>query len=101
MDCSPPGSSVHGISQARILEWVAFSFSRGSSGPRDGTPVSCTTSRFFTAEPSGKARVCVGFSGKNTGVDCHFLLLYIYPLFFGFPSHLGHHRALSGVSCAI
>ena len=37
MDCSPPGSSVHGISQARILEWVAISFSRGSSRPRDWT----------------------------------------------------------------
>ena len=37
MDCSPPGSSVHGISQARILEWVAMSFSRGSSPPRDKT----------------------------------------------------------------
>ena len=37
MDCSPPGSSVHGISQARILEWVAISSSRGSSWPRDGT----------------------------------------------------------------
>ena len=35
MDCSPPGSSVHGILQARILEWVAFPFSRGSSQPRD------------------------------------------------------------------
>ena len=35
MDCSPPGSSVHGILQARILEWVAISFSRGSSQPRD------------------------------------------------------------------
>ena len=35
MDCSPPGSSVHGISQARVLEWVAISFSRGSSLPRD------------------------------------------------------------------
>ena len=33
MDCSPPGSVVHGISQARILEWVAISFSRGSSRP--------------------------------------------------------------------
>ena len=41
MDCSPPGSSVHGISQARILTWVAVSFSRGSSRPRDGTCVSC------------------------------------------------------------
>ena len=41
MDRSPPGSSVHGISQARILEWVAISFSRGSSRPRDGIRVSC------------------------------------------------------------
>ena len=41
MDCSPPCSSVHGILQARILEWVAISFSRGSSWPRDGTQVSC------------------------------------------------------------
>ena len=41
MDCSPPGSSVHGIFQARILEWVAISFSRGSSRPRDQTWVSC------------------------------------------------------------
>ena len=40
MDCSPPGSSVHGISQARILEWVAISYSRGSSWPRDWTHVS-------------------------------------------------------------
>ena len=40
LDCSPPGSSVHGISQVRILEWVAISFSRGSSWPRDWTWVS-------------------------------------------------------------
>ena len=40
MDCSPPGSSVHGILQARILEWVAMPFSRGSSWPRDRTHVS-------------------------------------------------------------
>ena len=39
-DCSLPGSSVHGISQARILEWVAISFSRGSSQPRDQTHIS-------------------------------------------------------------
>ena len=54
MDCSPPGSSVHGILQARILEWVAISFSRGSSWPRDQTWVSCTVGRFFTICPSGK-----------------------------------------------
>ena len=47
-DCSPQGSSVHGILQARILEWVACSFSRGSSRPRDRTRVSCTAGRFCT-----------------------------------------------------
>ena len=41
MDCSPPGSSVLGISQARILEWVAISSLKGSSLPRDQTYVSC------------------------------------------------------------
>ena len=41
MDCSPPGSPIHGISQARILEWVAISFYRGSSWPRDETCISC------------------------------------------------------------
>ena len=40
MDCSPPGSSAHGIFQARILEWVATAFSRGSSQPRDRTSIS-------------------------------------------------------------
>ena len=44
-DGSPPGSSVHGISQARILEWTATSFSRGSSRPRDWTHISCTDRR--------------------------------------------------------
>ena len=47
-DCSPPGSSVHGIHQARILEWVARPFSRGSSGARDWTQVSRVVDRFFT-----------------------------------------------------
>ena len=53
MDYSPPGSSVHGIFQARILEWVTISFSRGSSRPRDRFSVSCT-GRFFTTEFLGK-----------------------------------------------
>ena len=48
MDCSVPGSSFHGIVQARILEWVAIPFSRGCSSPRDQTHVSCTTDVFFT-----------------------------------------------------
>ena len=48
MNCSLPGSSVHGISQARILEWIAISFSRGSSWPRDQTCISYIAGRFFT-----------------------------------------------------
>ena len=48
MDCSLPGSSVHGILQARILEWIAIPFSRGSSQPRDQTRVSRIAGRFFT-----------------------------------------------------
>ena len=54
MDCSPPGSSVRGIFQARILEQVAISSSRGSSFPRDRTLIACIAGRFFTSEPSGK-----------------------------------------------
>ena len=48
MDCSLPASFVHGILQARILEWAAISFPRGSSWPRDRTQVSYIASRFFT-----------------------------------------------------
>ena len=48
MDYSLPGSSVHGILLARILEWVAIPFSRGSSQPRDQTWISCIEGRFFT-----------------------------------------------------
>ena len=54
MDCSLLCSSVHGISQARILEWVAISFSKASSQPRDQTQISCLEDGFFTTEPPGK-----------------------------------------------
>ena len=47
MDCSPPDSSVHGVFQARILEWVSIPFSRRSSQPRDQTQVSCIADRVF------------------------------------------------------
>ena len=59
MGCSPPGSSVHGIFQARILEWVAISSSRGFFRPRDQTCsswVSCIACGFFTTEPPGKSK---------------------------------------------
>ena len=54
-DCSPPGSSVHGIFQARILEWVAIPFCRGSSWPTDWTSVSSIVGRFFTVRDTRKA----------------------------------------------
>ena len=53
-DCSLPGSSAHGISQARILEWVALSFSRGSSWPREPSPPALAG--FFITEPPGKPK---------------------------------------------
>ena len=55
VDCSPPGSSVHGILQARVLEWVAISFSRGSSRPRDRTQVSRTAGRRFNLRGTREA----------------------------------------------
>ena len=59
----PPGSSVQGILQARILEWVAFPFSRGSSPPRDRSPVSCIAGGLLPAEPpvTGGARLWIIF----------------------------------------
>ena len=57
IDYSPPGFSVHGIFQARILEWAAISSSRGSSPPTDQTLISCVSciaGGFFTDEPFGK-----------------------------------------------
>ena len=70
-DCSPPGTSVHGIFQARILEWVAISYSRGTSQPRDWTCVSCVAGSFFTTEPPGKPRTsCV--------LTCNNMITYMY-----------------------
>ena len=57
--CNPmdsPGSSVHGISQGRMLEWAAMPFSRGFSQPTDQTQVSGTAGRFVTTEPPGKPK---------------------------------------------
>ena len=67
MDCSPPGSSVHGISQARILEWVAISFSRGSSWSRDRSQVSCIAGRFFTVWTTGEAYNCLPVHKRREG----------------------------------
>ena len=64
MDCSLPDSSVHGISQGRIVESVAISFSRGSSRPRDWTGVFCIADRFFPVWPLGKKSEVEGYSWK-------------------------------------
>ena len=69
--CDPMDYIVHGILQARILEWVAIPISKGSSQPRDRTQVSHIAGRFFlSAEPPGKP--------KNTGVGCLSLLQKIF-----------------------
>ena len=54
MDCSPPGSSVHEVLQARILEWVAISFFRGSSQPRERTRSPALQADALSSEPPGK-----------------------------------------------
>ena len=78
MDCRPPGSSVPGVLQVRILKWVAIPFSRGSSQLRDRTGVSCIAGRFFTTEPSG-TRHCyfiIILSEGDLLVD--YALVYLY-----------------------
>ena len=57
MDCSPSDSSVHGIFQERILEWVAISYSMGSFRPRDQTHISCTGRWFFITVPLGSPQI--------------------------------------------
>ena len=74
MDCSRPGSSVHGILQVRILEWVAISFPRGSSWPRNRTQVFCTAGRFLTDWATREALVngvvfCIVIEMLRTGSD--------------------------------
>ena len=75
MDCSPPGSSVHGILQARVLEWGAIAFS-------DVHPT-LPNYPFPSPAPTGMQPtrlLCPGdFPGKDTGVGCHFLLQGIFP----------------------
>ena len=62
MNCSPTGSSVHGIFQARILEWVVISSSRGSSWPRDWTCVSCIARQSLPLHHTWEALICLVYS---------------------------------------
>ena len=80
MDCIPPGSSIHGILQARILEWVDISFSRGSSRPRDWSRDSCISGRRFNFWATRELPLAIHKSWLR---KMHFLLLHTYLL----PSH--------------
>ena len=77
MDSSPPGSSVHGIFQARILEWVAIPFSRASSQPRDQTWVSCIAGSFFTVWAMREASSYFPFVFRNF----YYLFIWLYQVF--------------------
>ena len=86
MDCSPPSSSVHGILQARILEWVAMPSSRGSSQPRDPTRVSRIAGGFFTtwatreAQGRGSLRAkCPQFCFKETKMSSYDSSAFLSP----------------------
>ena len=81
-DCNPmdynfPGFSVHGIFQARILEWVAICFSRGSSEPKDWTLVSWIAGRFFTTWPSGKPHTLYSFLNAIRYIFNYLILSFI------------------------
>ena len=77
MDCSLPGFSIHGILQARILEWVTISFSRGSSRPRDRTRVSRIGGRLSNLWATREALVCI-----------HTHCVYVYIILHGLPRWL-------------
>ena len=77
IDCSLSGSSVHGILQASVLEWVAVPFSKGSSQPRDRTQVSCIAGRFFTIWTTKEAHL---------GTRIAFVAFWTTNIFFFFNS---------------
>ena len=78
VDCSLQGSSVHGIFQARVLEWVAISFSRGSSRPRDQTQVFCIAGRHFTVW----ATECCNVGSETISMNPNSITFKIFFFFF-------------------
>ena len=77
MNCSPPGSFVHGISQASILEWDAISFSRRSCWPRDWTWVSCIADGFFTMSHKGSHWLNIFASKYPSAQQIQGILFYL------------------------
>ena len=112
MDCSPPGSSVHEILLARILKWVAISFCRGSSWPRDWTWVSCIAGGFFTPEwPVGllkrilknqdhkRDHLVLGVFGAILVIDCYSGLPPAVVFLPSQGSFFGHLRGFCVLCC--
>ena len=79
-DCSLPGSSIHGIFQARVLEWVTIPFSRGSSWPRDHTQISRTVGEPLPSEPPGKSWVTVSRADLRNSVNHGYVEKIIFRL---------------------
>ena len=90
MDCSPPGSSIHGILQARILEWVAGPFSRGSSQPRDWTQVSHIAGRFFTIWATREA-----LNMTSVVKYWNFVTVFVTSFYYPGPASPGNHGSVS------
>ena len=103
MDCSPPGSSVHGILQARTLEWVAISFSRRSSRPRartKGSCGSCITGRFFTFWATREAQHQIGQFKKKKKISLYntalfWIILRIFKILDLFPQSPFRHLEMN------
>ena len=81
LDYSPPSSSVHGIVQVRILEWLAIPFSRGSSWPRDRSHISWISGRFYTVRPTGEAPYSI-YSYKILAVFSVLYNIFIWLIYF-------------------
>ena len=101
MDCSPPGSSVHGILQARILEWVVMPSSRGSSQSRDWNCIFCIAGGFLTHWATWETLICLYFSQIERLNSCPEVsspismpyLLYRSHCLVGFSSCFHHHKS--------
>ena len=101
MDRSPPGSSVRGIFQAGILEWVAISFSRGTSWLRDRTRVSYTAGRLFTIWATREARPSEGELKTILAHSSQLLILLLRQLNASASSHLSLSPFLWGLSLSL
>ena len=93
MDCSPSGSSIHGILQAKTLMWVAIPFSRGSSQLRGWTQVSCIAGRFFTIWATRKGSVLI--SNAMVGENRHAGIKQDIPSWFWTDSTVRRYTSLS------